>query len=281
MLSRKVILLAVLSALVVVALLAGGMVRGLAAAPAGAAAEPASVGQPETRQGVPAAAAPAAPAAVPAPASDSPRRPLKSTTTVSEPPGAEEPSSTFSTPRRRAATPYPAGQPSPYVPQPGYQRPRGMEGMEGDPFAARPQGAVSSLFLRDRYGLVRGEPADPQLKKLNQADAKMEKEAQDLIEQYRNPATDDQRAETKAKLVELTKKHFDLRQERRSLEISHLEDRLSRVRAAIAKRNEARDLIVQIRVSQLLGELELDDWSVPSRRTGAQTPAAQPSPAYR
>ena len=102
---------------------------------------------------------------------------------------------------------------------------------------------------------------------LNEADAKMEKEAQDLVAQYHKATTDDQRARLKAKVEELTNKHFDLRQERRSLEISHLEDRLSRVRAAIAKRDEARDLIVQIRVSQLLGELELDDWAVPSSGT--------------
>jgi predicted nuclease with TOPRIM domain len=106
------------------------------------------------------------------------------------------------------------------------------------------------------------------MKELNEADAMAEKEARDLVEHYHKATSDDRRAELKKKLEELTKEHFDIRQERRALEISRLEDRLKQVRAAIAKRNEARDLIVQIRVSQLLGELELDDWAAPSWRRG-------------
>jgi hypothetical protein len=55
-------------------------------------------------------------------------------------------------------------------------------------------------------------------------------------------------------LQDLTKKHFEVRQKRRELEISRLEAQLERVRAAVTKRNANQDMIINRRLSQLLGE---------------------------
>lgn len=124
-------------------------------------------------------------------------------------------------------------------------------------FGARP--AVYGLQVKPSH------EDDPEMQKLAEADSKMEQEAKDLVEQYQKATSDDQRAELKAKLEELCNQHFDVRQQRRELEISRLEHRLGGIRASIKKRNEARDFIVRLRVSQLLGEIELDEWALPGR----------------
>ncbi|MHC4403824.1 MAG: hypothetical protein ACYTG0_29555 [Planctomycetota bacterium] len=101
-------------------------------------------------------------------------------------------------------------------------------------------------------------------------DADMEKKAMDLVGQFQHATSDHERKELRALLEELTQRHFDLRQSRRQAEVSRLEERLQKVREAVEKRDEARDLIVRVRVGQLLGELELDDWSVPGRAAKPQ-----------
>ena len=78
------------------------------------------------------------------------------------------------------------------------------------------------------------------------------------------------------RLAELTEKHFDLRQERRELQIAQLEAELEKVRATIDKRNEARELIIRRRVSRLLGEKDELDWG-PSAASPVRTPTWAPA----
>lgn len=112
------------------------------------------------------------------------------------------------------------------------------------------------------------EPHDVWLAKIQRADAWMNHLAQVGVAAHRDAKTDERRAEAKTALEELSKKHFDVRQVGRDLEVSRLEERLRQIRAAIAKRNESKDLIVRVRVSALLGEIEWDDWSLPRRGGG-------------
>lgn len=103
------------------------------------------------------------------------------------------------------------------------------------------------------YGYQAGPP-DPELQKLLEEDGKMEQQAQALVAQYCQEKDQQKRAKLKEQLQTLTEKHFDLRQQRRELEITRLEEQLERVRASIKKRTEARDLIIQRRMARLLGE---------------------------
>ena len=58
----------------------------------------------------------------------------------------------------------------------------------------------------------------------------------------------------KEQLGELVNKHFEVRQQRRQLELKRLEEELERLRDAIESRNEARDELVRQRVVEILGE---------------------------
>lgn len=120
------------------------------------------------------------------------------------------------------------------------------------------------------------EPHDVWLNKIQRADAWMDHRTQVGVALYREAKTDERRATLKTQIEELSKKHFVIRQEGRVLEVLRLEERLAQIRAAIAKRNESKDLIVRVRVSALLGEIEWDDWSLP-RRGGGSGPAGMMS----
>ena len=95
---------------------------------------------------------------------------------------------------------------------------------------------------------------DPEMEKLLEQDAKMEQQAHVFAKQFREAEDQPQRAKVRGNVEVLTKEHFDLRQKRRELELSRLEEQLERVRASIKKRNEVKDLIIQRRVARLLGE---------------------------
>jgi hypothetical protein len=92
------------------------------------------------------------------------------------------------------------------------------------------------------------------MEKLLLADSKMEQQSQDFAKRFRQAEDQQQRARVRADLGVLAKEHFDLRQQRRELELSRLEAQLERVRASIKKRNEVKDLIIQRRIARLLGE---------------------------
>lgn len=101
------------------------------------------------------------------------------------------------------------------------------------------------------------EKIDPEMYKLLKDDYDLERRARELTIQYRRAATA-QRTEIKQQLTQLVNKHFDVRQERRLLELKRLEEELKRLRDAIDQRSEARAELVGKRVSELLGKEELD-----------------------
>lgn len=95
--------------------------------------------------------------------------------------------------------------------------------------------------------------SDPEMVKLAEADAEKEKEALELVKQYKAADGEEPQAEVREKLEELVNEHFDIRQKRRELEISRLEARLEQIRASFEKRSQARQLIVDRHIAQLLG----------------------------
>ena len=82
----------------------------------------------------------------------------------------------------------------------------------------------------------------------------MEGQARELVAAFRSEKDEQKRADLRTQLQDLTAKHFEVRQKRREREISRLEAQLERVRAAVTKRNANKDMIINRRLSQLLGE---------------------------
>ena len=60
-------------------------------------------------------------------------------------------------------------------------------------------------------------------------------------------------------IEETVTKQFEVRQQRRNLELKHLEEQLKDLREAVDKREKARKELIEKRVSRLLGtEKDLD-----------------------
>ena len=93
--------------------------------------------------------------------------------------------------------------------------------------------------------------------KLLKEDRGLERWTREVAIQYQR-APNKQKEVIRAELDGLVNKHFEVRQQRRLLELKRLEEELKRLRDAIDQRNEAREELVGKRVSELLGEKELD-----------------------
>lgn len=96
------------------------------------------------------------------------------------------------------------------------------------------------------------EKNDPEMFKLLQEDLDLERQTREQAMQYRR-APKAQREKIKVKLQELVNKHFDVRQQRRSLELKRLDEELKRLREAMDRREKARKDLVERRVVELLG----------------------------
>lgn len=95
---------------------------------------------------------------------------------------------------------------------------------------------------------------DPEMLKLVQDDSRMAQETAARADMWRQASEPAKKAELKSELEELAKQHFDVRQQRRELELKRLQAQLERVRSLVTKRTESRDLIIRRHVAQLLGE---------------------------
>jgi hypothetical protein len=106
-----------------------------------------------------------------------------------------------------------------------------------------------------REHLAMLEKADPEMFKLVKADMDLERQSRELAMQYRR-ASSDERAKLKDKIKEVVAKHFDVRQDRRALELKRLEAQLQHLRESIERRKNERDKLVEQRVSELVGREE-------------------------
>jgi hypothetical protein len=96
-------------------------------------------------------------------------------------------------------------------------------------------------------------PNDPEMEKLMRTDVELDRQSRNLAERFR-AASKDEQDEIKKKLSEIVTAQFEARQERRTLELKHLEDEIKRIRESIDKRNHSKEQIVDRRVSELLGQ---------------------------
>jgi len=96
------------------------------------------------------------------------------------------------------------------------------------------------------------EKNDPEMFKLMREDMRLEQEAHELAMKLRQ-APPDRRDAIKQEIRELVTKHFDVRQERRTMELKRLEKEISHVRESLEKRQSAKEQIIKQRVRELTG----------------------------
>ncbi len=99
------------------------------------------------------------------------------------------------------------------------------------------------------------EKADPEFFNLLKQDAQLEQTTRQLTMQYRQ-ASGDAKVQLGKQLEETVAKHFDVRQQRRAMELNRLETELKRIKEAFDKRNAAKDKIIQKHIQELKGEDE-------------------------
>jgi hypothetical protein len=93
---------------------------------------------------------------------------------------------------------------------------------------------------------------DPEMYKLLMSDDELDGQALQISEQLRR-APSDEREKLRAALKDVVIKHFEVRQKRRELALQRMEDEIKRLRDAIQARNEAREDIVNKRITELTG----------------------------
>jgi 2-oxoglutarate dehydrogenase complex dehydrogenase (E1) component-like enzyme len=99
------------------------------------------------------------------------------------------------------------------------------------------------------------EKNDPDMFKLLKQEDDLDRQTQELSMQYRRaPAA--QRDGLKKQVEKVVGQQFEVRQERRQLELKRLEGELQRLREAIEKRTKSREQLVGKRVAELLGQDE-------------------------
>jgi hypothetical protein len=157
--------------------------------------------------------------------------------------------------RRRSKPPRPQGQPgTPDERQPGQLvgPPLGPDGQprRPGPFGPGPQPGGPPRGPQDWASL---EKSDPEMYKLMKAESDLDRRTQEVAEQYRQAAKGE-RDKIKQELKKLVTQQFENRQERRKLELNHLEEELKRLRDGMDRREKGRDQLIDKRVAELAGE---------------------------
>jgi len=121
---------------------------------------------------------------------------------------------------------------------------------QGNPFSNRFMPVGPPRWPHEDWGSM--EKNDPEMFQLLKADMDFERQTREQAVQYAR-APKDQRDKIRQHVQELVEKHFDVRQQRRSLELKRLEDELKRLRESMERREKARKDLVEKRVTELLG----------------------------
>ena len=115
-------------------------------------------------------------------------------------------------------------------------------------------------MIESARGMMRGpgemerlQHEDPEMFALAKADVDMENQTRQLVDQYHRAVGDADREQLRGKLAAVVENHFEVRQQRRVLEVKRLEAQLQRLRDSLRKRGEERQKIIEQHISQLLG----------------------------
>ena len=106
------------------------------------------------------------------------------------------------------------------------------------------------------HDLQRMKDEDPEMHALLQGDQDLERETYDLSSRYRQTKKSEDREKLKTELQTAVEKHFQIRQQRRELELKRLEEQLQRMKDSVAKRLAEKGPIIELRVKELIGDNE-------------------------
>lgn len=118
------------------------------------------------------------------------------------------------------------------------------------PFADRSMPMGPPRWPHEDWGSM--EKNDPEMYQLLKSDMDLDRQVREQAMQYAR-APKDQREQIRKQVQELVDKHFDVRQQRRSLELKRLEEELKRMREAMDRREKLRKDLVDKRVAELIG----------------------------
>jgi len=99
------------------------------------------------------------------------------------------------------------------------------------------------------------EKRDPDMFKVLKQEMDLERQTRELAGDYRQ-ASAAKRDEIKKQVEKLVDQQFEVRQQRRQLELKRFDEELQRLRDAIERRSKAHKQIVEKRVAELLGQEE-------------------------
>lgn len=152
-------------------------------------------------------------------------------------------------PPRRDDRPPADGQP------PRAGQPNAPIGLPGPPHRGPFRGPVGPMGPGSNFDreLDHLREHDPEMYELEKADRDLEKQTFDLAQAIRQ-APADKREALKADLGKLVQAHFDVRQQRRKLQLKRLEEELQRLRESIEGREQESDQIIDRRIGELIGE---------------------------
>lgn len=95
---------------------------------------------------------------------------------------------------------------------------------------------------------------DPDRFKLLQADAELDRQIKELVRQYKYETNPEQKEVLRKKITELCTKHFEVRQQRRELDLARMKAWLSQMEQAVEKSRLNKDKIIEQRVNSLLDD---------------------------
>jgi hypothetical protein len=123
---------------------------------------------------------------------------------------------------------------------------RGGPGPDGQPLRGLRRGAPADSLRAGRR--------DPEMDELVDQERSLVRETMDLVREYRKASKKDEKL--KERIEGLVASQFDVRQQRRKLELSRLEGELRRLQEAFERRDKASKQIIEKRVTELLGQEE-------------------------
>ena len=151
----------------------------------------------------------------------------------------------------------PEGRPGePPTRRPGAGGPEGGPDGRGPGFGPRGGGFPGGPFGPGAGGpqdVRRMQQEDPEMYELLVSDSELDGQALEISEQLRR-APSDQREKLQTALKETVNKHFEVRQQRRELQLKRMENEIKRLRDAIKARSDAREEIVNKRITELTGD---------------------------
>lgn len=105
--------------------------------------------------------------------------------------------------------------------------------------------------FRDIEGMKKN---DPERFKLLQKDFELDRKIKGLVRQYKAETNSEQKEALKKEISELCVKHFEVRQQRRELDLSRMKAWLNQIEQDIDKSRQNKDKIIEQRINSLLDD---------------------------